>query len=69
MRMSCAGLSSLAASGLLLGCLGGLSGCDSRPSDGTVIVNEAKPLTDEQKAEHRKFYPDRSKKAARRGGR
>jgi len=52
----------------MLVCLGGLSGCDSKPADGTVIVNEAKPLTDEQKAEHRKYYPDRSKKAARKGG-
>jgi len=33
-----------------------------------MIVNEAQPLTDEQKAEHRQFYPDRSKKAGKKGG-
>ncbi len=69
MRISRAGISSLAAIGLISVCLGGLSGCESKPADGTVIANEAKPLTDEQKAAHRKFYPDRSKKSARAGGR
>ena len=69
MRISRAGKLSVAAFGLMLGSLGGLSGCDSKPADGTVIVNEAKPLTDEQKAAQRKFYPDRSKNAAKKGGR
>jgi hypothetical protein len=52
----------------MLGCLGGLSGCDGKPADGTVIVNEAPPLTDEQKAEHKKYY-DPAKRAAKKGGR
>ena len=69
MRISCAGILSVAAFGLTLVCLGGLSGCDSKPADGTMIVTEAKPLTDEQKAEQRKFYPDRSKNAGKQGGR
>jgi hypothetical protein len=46
---------------LMLGCLAALSGCGSKPADGTTIVNEAPKLTDEQKAAHRKFYPERSK--------
>jgi hypothetical protein len=44
-----------------------MSGCDSKPPDGTMIATEAKPLTDEQKAEHRKFYPERTKKTGKRG--
>jgi hypothetical protein len=67
-RTLCPGLLLVATTGLMLGCLGGLSGCDGKPADGTVIINPATPLTDEQKAEHRKFYPDRSKKARKGGG-
>jgi hypothetical protein len=47
---------------------GALSGCDNKPADGTVIVNDAPPLTEEKKAAIRKYYPDRSKKGANKGG-
>jgi hypothetical protein len=67
-RISFAEILSVATLGLMLACLAGLSGCDSKPADGTTIVNKARVLTDEQKAQHRKFYPDRSKKAGNRGG-
>jgi hypothetical protein len=67
-RILCPGLLSVATFGLMLLCLGGLSGCgDGKPADGTMVKG-APPLTDEQKAAHRKFYPDRSKNAGKKGG-
>jgi hypothetical protein len=63
------GLLSVAVFGLMLGCLGGLCGCDSKPGDGTVVATEAKDLTPEQRAIHQKGYADRHKKAGTTGGR
>jgi hypothetical protein len=66
-RILCPGLLSVATFGLMLLCLGGLSGCgDGKPADGTM-VKEAAPLTDEQKVVHKKYY-DPAKRAANRGG-
>ncbi len=56
------GLLAVAMLGLMLGCLSGLCGCDSKPADGTVVATEAKNLTEEQKAVHQKGYADRHKK-------
>jgi hypothetical protein len=59
-RILCSGLLSVLAFGLLLAFLGGLSGCDSKPSDGTTVEGGA-PVSAEQKAKVRSLYVDRHK--------
>jgi hypothetical protein len=54
---------SLAAFGFILGCLGGLSGCDSKPADGTV-VQEGPQMSDEQKQKVMKYRADSRPKTA-----
>jgi hypothetical protein len=49
-------------SGLLLACLGGLSGCDSKPADGTV-VQESATTSEQEKSEVERRYMDRKKNA------
>jgi hypothetical protein len=49
--------------GLLCLCAVGLTGCDSRPGDGTVIPG-AGPVTEEQKSKVAAHYEDRKNKAA-----
>jgi hypothetical protein len=49
---------SLTAIGLLLLCLGGLSGCDSKPPDGSQVV-EAGAVSPEQKAKVEAQYKNR----------
>ncbi len=60
MRIFCSGLLSVTAAGLLLVCVGGLSGCDSKPADGTV-VSDSGPVSAEQKAKVKALYVDRHK--------
>ena len=48
--------------GLLLVCLGGLSGCDSKPADGTVVLDSGK-VSEEQKSKVESYYKDRRKSA------
>ena len=55
-------LLSVAAFGLLLVCSGGLSGCDSRPSDGSQVADSG-PIDSEQKAKVKAFYANRHKAA------
>jgi hypothetical protein len=55
---------STASIGLLLACLGGLSGCDSKPSDGAQVADSG-PVDPEQKAKVKAFYADRHKAPAR----
>jgi hypothetical protein len=52
------------ALGSLLVCLGGLSGCDSKPSDGSVVTDSG-PIDPEQKARIKAFYADRHKPATK----
>jgi hypothetical protein len=61
------GLSSIAAFGLMLGCLGGLSGCDSKPADGTV-VQEGPHMTDEQKEKVKSYRANRLKNGQKTAG-
>jgi len=57
-------LLSAAAFGLLLVCSGGLSGCDSKPSDGSQVADSGK-IDPEQKAKVKAFYADRHKPATK----
>jgi hypothetical protein len=52
------------ALGSVLVCLGGLSGCDSKPTDGSV-VRDSGPVDPEQKARIKAFYADRHKPATK----
>ena len=67
MRILRNGMLTLATAGFILGCMSGLSGCGSKPSDGTMVEG-AGPPTEEQKALHKKFYTRKAtaKKAGRR---
>ena len=56
------GLLAVTAFGLLLLCSGGLSGCDSKPSDGAQVADSG-PIEPEQKAKVKAFYADRHKAA------
>ena len=62
MRNLCSGLTMVVALGLLLFGLGGLSGCDSKPSDGSQVADSG-PIDAEQKAKVKAFYADRHKAA------
>ena len=57
-------LFSVVAFGLLPVCLGGLSGCDSKPSDGSQVADGG-PMDPEQKSKVKAFYADRHKPAAK----
>jgi hypothetical protein len=61
-RILRSGLLSVLALGSLLVCLGGSSGCDSKPADGTMVEGGA-PVSAEQKAKIKSFYADRHKGA------
>jgi hypothetical protein len=63
-RIFCSGLLSVVAFGLLLVCVGGLSGCDSKPADGTVVPDSG-PVSAEQKAKVKALYVDRHKSATK----
>jgi hypothetical protein len=57
------GLLTTTTASLILAMAAGSSGCgDGKPEDGTLVKGAA-PLSDEQKAVHRKFY-DPEKRAA-----
>ena len=58
MHNLCSRWLSLAAPGLLMACLGGLSGCDSKGPDG-ALVKESGIVDPEQKAKVKAFYADR----------
>lgn len=62
------GILTLTACGLLLVCLGGVSGCDSRPSDGSMI-EPVDGVSAEQKAKVKGFYANRAKAATKKAGR
>ena len=47
---------------LLLVCVGGLSGCDSRPADGTV-VQDSGAISEQEKSKVESRYMDRKKNA------
>jgi hypothetical protein len=55
---------SLAEFGLLLVCLGGLSGCDSKPTDGSQVADSSS-ISPEQKAKVKAYYADRHKPATK----
>jgi hypothetical protein len=63
-RSLAAGLLSMLAFGLLLVCLGGLSGCGSRPADGQVVPDGA-IASAEQKSKVDSYYTDRKKNATK----
>src|SRR5262249_46400447 len=48
--------------GLLLACMSGLSGCDSRPADGTV-VQDSRTISEQEKSRVESRYVDRKKNA------
>jgi hypothetical protein len=52
---------------LLVGAIG-LTGCDWKPPDGSVIAEGAQ-ISPEQKSKVRSFYADRVKKANKKAGR
>ncbi len=54
MRILCSRFLVVVAFGLLPICLGGLSGCDSKPADGTLV--EQAQIDAEQKAEVKAQY-------------
>ncbi len=58
------GFLSLAAVGLLLVCVIGVSGCDSKPSDGSQVPDSG-TVAPEQKAKVDSFYENRHKAAAK----
>jgi hypothetical protein len=55
---------SLTVPGLLLVYLGGLSGCDSKPPDGSQVADSG-PIDPDQKAKVKAFYADRHKAATK----
>ena len=69
MRIRCSRLLVVVAFGLLSICLGGVSGCDSKPADG--MLEEPPHVSAEQKAEVQAQYQnqmlERKKKAGAKG--
>ena len=65
MRILCCRLLLVFAFGFGLVCLGGLSGCDSRPADGTV-VQDSGTVSEEQQSKVDSHYKDRKKIAKQR---
>jgi hypothetical protein len=61
-RIPCFGLLLVFTFGFGLVCLGGLSGCDSRPADGTV-VQDSGTISEEQQSKVDSHYKDRKKNA------
>jgi hypothetical protein len=61
-RILCSRLLSVLPFGLLLVCVGGLSGCDSRPADGTV-VQDSGTVSEQEKSKVESRYMDRKKNA------
>jgi hypothetical protein len=55
---------SLAVTGLLLVCLGGLSGCESKPPDGSQVADSG-PIDSEQKAKVKAAYAKTHKPATK----
>jgi len=55
---------SLTLSGSVLVCSCGLTGCDSKPSDGSQVADGG-PIAPEQKAKVKAFYADRHKADAK----
>ena len=64
MRILCSGLLSVLTYGLLLVCLGGMSGCDSRPADGTM-VQDSGTIGEQEKSKVESHYTDRKKNATK----
>jgi hypothetical protein len=61
-RILCSRLLSVLPVGLLLVCVGGLSGCDSRPADGTV-VQDSGAISEQEKSKVESRYMDRKRNA------
>jgi hypothetical protein len=61
-RILYSGLLSVLTFGLLLVCLGGLSGCDSRPADG-ALVQDSGTVSKEQQSKVDSHYKDKKKNA------
>jgi hypothetical protein len=61
-RILCSGLLSVLTFGLLLVCLSGLGGCDSRPADGTM-VQDSGTASEEEQSKVESHYTDRKKNA------
>jgi hypothetical protein len=59
-RILCSGFLSTLIFGLLLVCLGGLSGCDSKPADGTV-VQDSGTVSEEEQSQVESRYKARKK--------
>jgi hypothetical protein len=59
-RILCSRFSVTVAFGLLSICVGGLSGCDSKPADGTLV--EAPQIDADQKAEVKAQYQRQSQR-------
>jgi hypothetical protein len=57
------GLLSVLTLGSSLVCLGGLSGCDSRPADGTVVEDSRGTISDEEKSKVESHYMEKRKSA------
>ena len=69
MRILCSRFFTVVAFGLLPICLGGLSGCGSKPADGTV-VEQAQIDPDQQtevKAQYQKQMLERQSKSSKKG--
>jgi hypothetical protein len=64
-RILCSTVLSVVASGLLLVCVGGVTGCDSKPADGTV-VQASGTVSEEQQSKVDSHYKDRKKNAKQR---
>ena len=60
MRILCSRLLAVLPFGLLLVCVGGLSGCDSRPADGTVVQARG-TISEQEKSKVESRYMDRKK--------
>jgi hypothetical protein len=56
-RILCSCFSLVVAFGLLSICVGGMSGCDGKPADGTLV--EGAQISEEQTAEVRAQYKKR----------
>src|SRR5271166_6198591 len=48
MRILCSSLLSVLTYGLLLVCVGGMSGCDSKPADGTMVQDSGTTSEEEK---------------------
>ena len=62
MRILCSGLLSVLTYGFLPVCVGGMSGCDSKPADGTM-VQDSGTTSEEEKSKVESHYTDRKKNA------